>query len=143
MKKAFALLDKDGDQLISREDLMAAMTEAGVAFSEDILDIFQQLDRDGDECITFDEFSIFWETHVKEEPVMEEWHEKAVFTRSNSTKVSSSGGIGHMMSEDKDYDKVLKKMRGSHFVTAISRRNRLSSLRIYEQSRKKMIFSIV
>ena len=141
MKKAFSLLDKDGDQLISHNDLTEAMMDAGVAFSKDILDIFQQLDRDGDGCITFDEFSDFWETHLQEDRVSDEdSDEKSVLKRSNTLQPRACSIhceiLGDSMpAEGKDVNEMLKRVRGDNFVSAISRRNRLSPSWIFSDIR--------
>ena len=139
MKKAFVLLDKDGDKLISRQDLLDAMTDAGVAFGKNTLEIFQELDRDGDGCITFDEFAVFWETHVKEDTVKDNTCEKRIPERAYSTLLPNavvgmqSDFHGDEMPQGKDCnDEVLKRMLGNHLATAISRRNRLRPFRLKE-----------
>jgi len=48
-------------------DFAQAMMDADMSWTPEVERIFAQFDTDGDGCISFDNFSQFWEMHVKED----------------------------------------------------------------------------
>ena len=57
MTKTIRALDTDGDGKISKHELRISLMNFGHRFTEeDIVDIINKYDTDGDGCLQFDEF---------------------------------------------------------------------------------------
>eukprot|EP00873_Tetraselmis_striata_P011886 jgi/Tetstr1/432150/TSEL_021607.t1 len=65
MRRAFQLMDRDGDGRIGREDLQMALEASEDTMSEELDAVFRAVDTDGNGCISFDEFYKFWHVIVR------------------------------------------------------------------------------
>ncbi len=63
----FNVMDKDGDEDISREEIQLIFRENNIEISQELLDeIFQRLDKDGNQSISMSEWGAFLLTHMSD-----------------------------------------------------------------------------
>ncbi|XP_074662119.1 calmodulin-alpha-like [Tubulanus polymorphus] len=73
LKEAFTLFDDDGDGHITRTELAQAMRTMGVSFSDnDLTEMIEEIDEDGNGTIDFSEFLNFMAIKLEEAQLSDE-----------------------------------------------------------------------
>jgi len=115
-KDAFSLFDKDGDGLITLEELATVMRSLGQNPTDDELkEMIKEVDTDQSGTIDFEEFKQMMTKQMKSEHSVEEIKEVfRVFDKDNSGKISAAElrqvltTVGQTL-RDEEIDEVLKE----------------------------------
>jgi len=115
LKEAFALFDKDGDGSITSKELGEVMKNLGQTPTEDDLkDLVNEVDGDGDGTIDFEEFVIMMSKTINIEESGEEFREVFdLFDKNGDGKISAQelGEVMKTLGEDLSEEEVNNMIR--------------------------------